>query len=62
MIQAIEQNRNAALLEVASQMVSATPDQKHGLEAMRESIWMQEEQDRRHADFYRRDCLKAAAK
>ncbi len=59
MLGAIEQNRISSLAEIERQLAEASADQKAALEDMRESVWMQEEQDRRQADFFRRDCLKA---
>ena len=60
MLDAAADIRNIALAEIQLQLLSASPDQKMALEEMREQAWMQEEQDRRQAGFYRRDCMKAA--
>ena len=62
MMASIEQNRVDGLAEINQQLAGATADQKAALEEIRETVWMQEEQDRRQADFFRNDCLKAAKK
>ncbi|MBT6095625.1 MAG: hypothetical protein HOH04_12140 [Rhodospirillaceae bacterium] len=59
MLGAIEENRVSSLAEIKRQLAEASADQKVALEDIREQVWMQEEQDRRQADFFRRDCLKA---
>lgn len=60
MLDASADNRSIALAEIQLQMLNATPDQKVALEEIEEQVWMQEEQHRRQAGFYKRDCLKAA--
>ena len=62
MLGAIEENRVSSLAEIKRQLAEASADQKVALEDIREQVWMQEEQDRRQADFFRNDCLKAAKK
>lgn len=60
MLAAIEANRDSALAEIKRQLASATAEQKTRLMDLHEQVWTQEEMDRRHADLYRRDCLRAA--
>ncbi len=60
LLAAIRINRESSIAEIERQIGETTPDRHPALNELKEAAWMQEEHERRQADQFHRDCLKAA--